>query len=46
MPIVKNWILCKECNRVIWKKDAIGDYCEDCAPAEPEPKPKKEVKKD
>ena len=39
MPIVKNWTICKECNRVLFNKDADKNgLCEDCAKPEPTPK--------
>ena len=31
MPIVKNWVTCKDCNRILYTKDADKDgRCEDC----------------
>ena len=31
MPIVKNWTTCKDCNVILYNKDADKDgLCEDC----------------
>ena len=43
MPIVKNWVTCKGCNRILYPKDADKDgLCVDCrkkpAPKVKEPK--------
>ena len=41
MPIVKNWTTCKDCNRILYNKDADKDgRCEDCR-EEPEEKAEK-----